>query len=140
VANLQQFKNFNGLSLIGRCQHTIRSQDLMVPFEGFEDGLTGRLNAREVAPGERRPLSLTSQAANGVRGTGMAAKLVRSYRRIQRAQLYFGAFLPPLVSQNYCNANRAGAFRFLRQPSRPKQAGIAPLQHRLRAAGAVSQI
>jgi hypothetical protein len=30
----------------------------------------------------------------------------------------------------------ACAFRFLRQPGRPKQAGIAPLHRRLRAAGA----
>jgi hypothetical protein len=33
----------------------------------------------------------------------------------------------------------ACAFRFLRQPSRPKRAGIAPLHRRLQAAGAVSQ-
>jgi hypothetical protein len=28
--------------LIGPCQHTIRNQGLIVPFEGFEHGLTGR--------------------------------------------------------------------------------------------------
>jgi hypothetical protein len=32
--------------LIGPCLHTIRNQDLMVPFAGFEDGLTGRKSSK----------------------------------------------------------------------------------------------
>jgi len=48
VADLQQVEQFGRRPEIGPCVHTIRNQDLMVPFEGFEDGLTGRFlpNAR----------------------------------------------------------------------------------------------
>jgi len=38
VARIQHSKQFNRSSLIGPCLHTIRTQDLMVPFEGFEVG------------------------------------------------------------------------------------------------------
>jgi hypothetical protein len=42
VAALQHSEQFSPPSLIGPCTHTILNQDLIVPFEGFEDGLTGR--------------------------------------------------------------------------------------------------
>jgi hypothetical protein len=45
---------FSPLPLIGPCVHTIRNQDLMVPFEGFEGwALTGRsfLNAERPSLG-----------------------------------------------------------------------------------------
>ena len=42
VTGLQHSELFNQSLSIGPCQHTIRNQDLMVPLEGFEDGLTGR--------------------------------------------------------------------------------------------------
>ena len=35
MANLQQFKNFNRLSLIGPCVHTIGLKDLIVPPRGI---------------------------------------------------------------------------------------------------------
>ena len=41
VADMQQSQRFSVCPLIGPCLHTIRNQDLMVPFEGFEDGLAG---------------------------------------------------------------------------------------------------
>jgi hypothetical protein len=40
VTGLQQ--SINQTLSIDPCMRTIRNQDLMVPFEGFEDGLTGR--------------------------------------------------------------------------------------------------
>ena len=48
MADLQRSQQFSHPLLIGPCLHTIRNQDLMVPLEGFEDGLTGRFlpNAR----------------------------------------------------------------------------------------------
>ena len=41
MAYLQHSKEFDRVPLIGPCLHTIHNQDLMVPLEGFEDGLTG---------------------------------------------------------------------------------------------------
>jgi hypothetical protein len=38
VTDLQHSKSFDQWTLIGPCLHTIRNQDLMVPFEGFEVG------------------------------------------------------------------------------------------------------
>ena len=43
VAGRQHLEQFDQPPLIGPCMHTIRNEDLIVPFEGFEDGLTGRL-------------------------------------------------------------------------------------------------
>ena len=42
VADPQHSRQFSRLPLIGPWLCTIRNHDLMVPFEGFEDGLTGR--------------------------------------------------------------------------------------------------
>ena len=49
VTGSAQFKNFSRTVSVGPCQHTIRNQDLIVPFEGFEDGLTGRQRGRALA-------------------------------------------------------------------------------------------
>ena len=49
VTGSAQFKNFSRTVSVGPCQHTIRNQDLTVPFEGFEDGLTGRQRGRALA-------------------------------------------------------------------------------------------
>src|SRR5262249_37252284 len=46
------------------------SQDLIVPFEGFEDGLTGRLKCREAAGGA----SFLRAERPGVSGDGVAAQ------------------------------------------------------------------
>jgi len=53
VARLQHSKQFNQSPLIDPCLRTIGNQDLMVPFEGFEDGLTGRC---PLVMAERPPL------------------------------------------------------------------------------------
>jgi len=50
VANVQHSQRFNRLPLIGPCVHTIRNQDLMVPFEGFEDGADGTFQMQRGRP------------------------------------------------------------------------------------------
>jgi len=49
VAGRQHLEQFDQPPLIGPCMHTIRNEDLIVPFEGFEDGLTGRQRGRALA-------------------------------------------------------------------------------------------
>jgi hypothetical protein len=72
-------------------------------------------------PPQKDGLSLRAERPRGVGGWGWPLSQFYDTARIQRAQLYFGEFLPPLVSQAYRNTERAyaRAFRFLRQPSRP---------------------
>jgi hypothetical protein len=59
VADLQQSEQIDQPPLVGPCLHTIRNQDLMVPFEGSEawaDGTFFFLECREAASAGRRPL------------------------------------------------------------------------------------
>jgi hypothetical protein len=77
--------------LIGPCVHTIRNQDLTVPFEGFEGwALTGRsfLNAERPSLGRGGLFSFHTLSGQGVRGMGWPTQPVReSYGRIKRPQL-----------------------------------------------------
>jgi hypothetical protein len=49
VTGSAQFKNIKRPYLIGPCLHTFSTEDLTVPFEVFEDGLTGRQRGRALA-------------------------------------------------------------------------------------------
>ena len=89
MAALQQPQQLNQLPLIGPCQHTILNQDLMVPFEGFEDGLTGRsfLNVERPSLG-RDGLFISLAERPGVSGDGVAARPApKRYDRTDRTQI-----------------------------------------------------
>jgi hypothetical protein len=86
VTSLQHSEQFNRPPLVGPCLHTIRNQDLIVPFA---DGLTGRFlpNARGRLGGGGL-FSFHRLSGQGVRGMGWPTRLVReSYGRIKRPQL-----------------------------------------------------
>src|SRR5215469_7774205 len=105
MVDLQQFGQIDRSPLIGPCLHTIRSQDLMIPFEGSEDGLTGRsATKRGRLWGETA--SFLCLDGLGVRGTGEAAQSTRRYARSQQTQLTLGLF-----SQSFGIASRTRRHR-----------------------------
>jgi hypothetical protein len=80
-------------------QHTIRNQDLMVPFEGIEDGLTGLyvLNAQRPSLGGGG-LFFTGLNGQGSSGDGVAARPAsKRYRRFKQTQLAFGMHVDMLA-------------------------------------------
>ena len=83
-----QSKNFKRPYLIGPCLHTISTEDLTVPFEGFEDGLTGRSFLMQEAVSVGGGLFFHRLSGQGVRGMGWPTQPVRkSYGGVKRPQL-----------------------------------------------------
>src|SRR5262249_28533261 len=90
VADLQQSELFNQPLSISPCPHTIRNQDLMVPFEGCEGWADGTPQCREAVSGERQPLFSRTKRP-GVSGDGVAARPVpKRYGCFKQTQLAFG--------------------------------------------------
>ena len=87
MAYLQYSKQFDRVPLIGPCLHTIHNQDLMVPLEGFEDGLTGP------------PSSLMQRDRLGRRLflTAMLDKKVFFQRQSKNAESCYGMRLMPRI-------------------------------------------
>ena len=92
LADLQHSEQLSHPPLIGPCAHTIPNQDFMVPFEGFDDGLTGRLTSlmqRGRLWGETASFSPAERP--GVSGDGVAARpAFKRYGRFKQTQLAFG--------------------------------------------------
>ena len=86
VTSLQHSEQFNRPLLVGPSLHTIRNQDLIVPFEGLRMGWRdASFLMQEAVSGE---VSFHRLSGQGVRGMGWPTQPVReSYGRIKRPEL-----------------------------------------------------